>query len=163
MGQCRCHCFAKAVNFPLPVTTWLTLPFASADRWTIPDCFKVMSLSMATDLEMPCLDSFLSATVQYMKQIPAVKQSYSISLSRRHITQFFCVFLYVHTCSWCILLEFFGEVRTAVNNGNSWDTSWIFAQTIDSALRTGEAVNESITPRLVLLLPSYFSSHIIFS
>lgn len=75
----------------------------------------------------------------------------------------FLWFLYVHTCSWCILLEFFGEVITAVNNGNSQDASCIFAQTIDRALRTGEAVNESVTPRLVLLLPSYFSSHIIFS
>lgn len=35
-------------------------------------------------------------------------------------------FLYVHTCSWYVLLEVRGEVITTINNVNSWDTSCIF-------------------------------------
>ncbi len=35
-------------------------------------------------------------------------------------------FLYVHTCSWYVLLELFGEVITTIDNVNSRDTSCIF-------------------------------------
>lgn len=120
----------------LPVTKWLAIPFApsvqisepfqTALQWCLFPWLQIWKCPDWTVFIYPCTVYKTNSSCQTML--------YNLFILKRHTTHFFLRFLYVHTCSWCILLEFYWEVITAVNNGNSLDTCCIFAQTIARAL-----------------------------
>lgn len=87
------------------------------------DWFTMMSPSQAIDPECP--------PVSYVHYVVYFKNSRCrIKLFNLFILPSYAMillwFLYEHTCSWCILLEVFGEVITSIDNANSRDTSCIF-------------------------------------
>lgn len=101
-------------------------PFEIALQWCLSPWLQTWKCPDWTVSIYPCTVYEANSSCQTML--------FNLFILKRHMTLFFLWFLYVHTCSWCVLLEFYWEVITAVNNGNSLDTSCIFAQTTDRAL-----------------------------
>lgn len=127
--SCKYH-FAKAEWL---VTKWLTIlapslqtseTFLTALQWCLFPWLQILKYPDWTAFIYPCTVYKPNSSCQILL--------FKLFILKRHTTHFF---LRVHTCTcWCIILEFYWELITAVNNGNSLDTSCIFAQTIDRAL-----------------------------